>query len=176
MGVIEIAGAGYAAPTPSEALEASLRQHLKSIDGLLDLKWVPTAYWNARHMRWEGRYALTCDWPQADKRWEMVQQGEVDPALAHDIIGWLCSDMTDPQSIPATLDGVMDRVMEALGRMDNTRYPWKQRFASTVEKNRKRHLAMRAEVADMTHDVASYYYNQVKGNPIVPGADFKEAT
>jgi hypothetical protein len=97
----------------------------------------------------------------------MVQSGEVSPADAHDIIGWLCTDMTDAQSVPNTQAGVMDRVMECLGQMDNTRYPWKQRFMQVTEKNRKRHEALKAEAADMTHDVASYYYNQAKGNPIV---------
>lgn len=168
MGLIEVIGVPDSAPGPEADAEQALRVMLKDFDSLLDIRWMPIAFYNAVKSRWEGRYALTCDWPTIDPRWAMVQSGEMDPKLAHDIVGWLCEEMSDSQSMPTTLAGMGERVMALLGTMDNTRYPWKQRMMATVEKNRKRHDTNKAEVADLTHDVASYYYNQAKGNPIVP--------
>lgn len=163
---------GYAPPAPSETTEAELRTWLKGIDPLLDVKWQPVVYWNKRHLHWEGRYALMVNWPTADKRWSQVQSGEVDPKQANDIVGWFCEDMSDPQSMPTTLDTMETRVMNLLGQMDNTRYPWKQRMMGTIEKNKKVHATMKSEALDQVGDEADYLYRQVKGVPQVVGADF----
>jgi hypothetical protein len=142
------------------------------MDSLLDLAWVPTVFYNRSKDRWEGRYALICRWPRVDKRWSEVQSGKVPEQEAYDILGWLCSDMQDAYSVPDTQEGIQNRVIALLGAIDNTRYPWKGRMLSTIEKNKKRHEAMKAEVGDMTHDVAGYYYRQAKGVPQSRGADF----
>jgi hypothetical protein len=163
---------GVAAPTPEESTERSLREVLKGLDTLLDVKWIPTAMYNERDCRWEGRYALTVDWPSADKRWSMVQSGEVPPDMAHDIVGWLCTDMSEPKSVPTSPDGIENRVLELLGSMDNTRYPWKQRFLSTIEKNKKFRQDVKSEILDQTADEAEYQYRAAKHIPQVTGANF----
>lgn len=157
----------YAAPTREESTEASLRKVLKDMDPLLDVKWVPTVVWNQLYKRWEGRYALTVDWPQADKRWAMVQSGEQDEKEAHDIVGWLCKDMSDGKSVPTGIDGIEGLVMEYLGKMDNTRYPWKQRFLGVIEANKKHRAQIKAEATDEFMDEAIYQYNKLYNVPIV---------
>jgi hypothetical protein len=170
--MIEAVGSPSEAPGPESSLEQELRKVLQGLDALLDIKWIPIAAWNEVKHRWEGRYALIVNWPMADARWSMVQSGEVDPKLAHDIVGWLCTDMQDPKSVPTTLDGIEQRVLALLSTMDNARYPWKERFVSAANKNAKRHATIKNEVLDETHDVADYYYREAKHIPQVVGADF----
>lgn len=169
MGLIQV---NEPAPTSDDSTMASLRSVVKSMDGLLDVKWMPIAAWNAHQQRWEGRYALTCDWPQADARWSMIQSGEMDPKLAFDLIGWMCEDMQKADSIPLGPELIEQKVVALLGTMDNTRYPWKQRFLSTIEKNRKNKETQKADMLDMVHDEASYQYRAAKGIPQITGADF----
>jgi hypothetical protein len=159
-------------PTPSAETERIVRDVLKGMDSLLDICWIPIVFHNRSKGRWEGRYALTCRWPQIDKRWTEVQSGKVPEQDAYDVLGWLCEDMQDPQSVPSTQEGIQNKVIGLLGAIDNTRYPWKSRMLGTIEKNKRRHETMKAEVSDMTHDAAGYYYRQAKGNPQVPGANF----
>lgn len=145
---------------------------MRRLDSLLDIRWVPVVVHNPRHNRFEGRYALICFWPQADKRWEWVQQGKHPEADAYDIIGWLCEDMQDAQSVPASDEGVTERVVALLGSMDNTRYPWKQRMQRMVEKNRRVPQQLKQEAMDMAHDAAEHFYRQAKNVPQVQGANF----
>lgn len=174
MTILSASGVPYVnmAPAPSAELERTLTATLAGMDPLLGVKWLPSVVWNARLQRMEGRYALTCRWPSLDSRWQMVQAGEIGETDAFDAIGWLCEDMQDPQSVPTSTDGIQDRVLALLGSMDNLRYPWKSRMIGTIEKNRQRHVAMKNEALDMTHDEASYRYRQVKGVPQSVGADF----
>jgi len=159
-------------PTPDSETEQRLRATLQQLDELLGVMWVPTVFWNERHKRFEGRYALTCRWPQIDKRWSEVFNGKVPESEALDIIGWLCEDMQDPQSIPTSSDGIIDRVLTLLGTMDNTRYPWKARMLGTIAKNAAVKKALKTEVLDLTHNVASHFYREAKGVPQSCGADF----
>lgn len=159
-------------PTPNPETERQVREVLARMDSLLGIMWVPTVFNNERAGRWEGRYALTCAWPRADKRWKQVQDGEIAEQDALDIIGWLCTDMQDAQSVPASGEGVENRVLELLGAMDNTRYPWKQRMLATIEKNVKRHATTKNDALDLTHGVADYYYRQAKNVPQSTGANF----
>jgi hypothetical protein len=172
MSMIEVVGSPMEAPGPEASTEANLRSVLQGLDGLLDVKWVPLAMWNAVKSRWEGRYALIVNWPMADARWSMVQSGEVNPKLAHDIVGWLCENMQDPASMPTSLMGIEQRVIDLLGTMDNERYPWKQRLQSAVDKNRKVHATNKSDALDFVHDEAEYQYRRAKGIPQVQGADF----
>ena len=159
-------------PAPSEATELRVRSVLATLDSLLDIMWMPMVWWDARNKRYEGRYALVCRWPQIDSRWSMVQSNEIAPSDALDIIGWLCEDMQDAQSMPMTEAAVVERVVALLGSMDNTRYPWKQRMLGTVANNAKVHEDTKADAVDRAVDEAEYRYRQVKGVPQSVGADF----
>lgn len=161
----------HAAPAPSATLERELREVLERLDSLLDVAWVPTVFYNQRHDRWEGRYALICRWPRQDSRWGEVQSGKVPEHDAYDIIGWLCSDMQDPQSMP-TGEGIVERVLALLGTMDNTRYPWKQRMMNTIGKNAAALKSTKDEMLDMVHDEASYRARAALGIPQSTGANF----
>jgi hypothetical protein len=167
-----LASASGAPPTPSATLEKQLRDALQPLDSLLDVVWVPTVFYNRTWARWEGRYALAVRWPQIDKRWQEVQSGKMAAADAYDIVGWLCEDMQDSQSVPTSLDGIHDRVLRLLGTMDNTRYPWKERFLSTIEKNKQRHENLKRDALDDTHNAAEHYYRLAKGVPQSTGANF----
>lgn len=160
------------APGPNPELEAQLRATLEKLDSLLGVRWVVHAFYNQQLGRFEGRYALTCRWPQVDKRWQEVRDGRHPEYEACDIIGWLCEDMQDPGSVPTSPDGISDRVMQLLGTMDNERYPWKQRMLRTVEKNKQVYEQQKKEALDLTHGVAEYYYRFAKGVPQSTGADF----
>jgi hypothetical protein len=160
------------APGPSPEVETTLRETLVKLDPLLSVRWVAHAAFNRQHQRFEGRYALTCRWPMADKRWKEVHEGRHPEYEACDIVGWLCEDMSDPESLPTSPDGITDRVLALLGTMDNTRYPWKDRMMRTVRKNAKVHETLKNDVLDLTHGVAEYYYRQAKGVPQSTGADF----
>jgi hypothetical protein len=96
----------------------------------------------------------------------------VPEAEANDIIGWLCQDMQDPQSMPTSADGIIDRVMALLGTMDNTRYPWKERMLGAIGKNAARQKAIKDDALDMTHNAAEHFYRQAKGVPQSTGANF----
>lgn len=174
MSLIEAAAVGSPsdAPGPEATTEQHLRSVLQGMDGLLDVKWVPLAMWNQVKSRWEGRYALIVNWPMADARWSMVQSGEVNPKLAHDIVGWFCANMQDPTSMPTSLMGIEERVLSLLGTMDNTRYPWKQRLLGAVAANKKHRETMKADVLDQTHDEASYRYREAKHIQQSTGANF----
>lgn len=170
--IVSPSGVAFAPPVPgpSPETETKLRETLEKLDSLLGVRWVShAAFINGR---FEGRYGLTCQWPQNDKRWEEVRSGRHPPFEACDMIGWLCEDMQDPNSVPTSPDGITDRVVALLGTMDNTRYPWKERMQKTVNKNADLFKKQKAEVADLTHGVASYYYRQAKGVPQSTGADF----
>jgi hypothetical protein len=162
------------APGPSPELEATLRDTLEKLDALLGVRWVAHASFNQLQQRFEGRYALTCRWPKIDKRWEWVYDGKHPEQEACDIIGWLCEDMQDPNSVPTTPDGITDRVLTLMGTMDNDRYPWKERMMATTRKNAKLHQTLKNDVLDLTHGVAEYYYRQAKGVPQSTGADFSK--
>lgn len=162
----------HVAPTPDSETERRLRATLRTLDELLDVMWVPTVFFNQRHHRFEGRYALTCRWPRADGRWREVYDGKVPEAEAFDIVGWLCEDMQDPQSMPTSADGITDRVLALLGTMDNTRYPWKERMLSAIGKNAARQAQIKSDALDLTHNAASHFYRQAKHVPQSTGANF----
>lgn len=170
--LIVVAGGPSEAPGPQADTEAKLRQVLQSIDPLLDVKWIPHAMWNAVKARWEGRYALSVAWPQADKRWSQVQSGEVAPQMAYDIVGWMCTDMEKASSYPESLEGIEERVMALLGSMDNTRYPWKQRMLQVIAANKKHQQSIKQEALDFTESEAEYWYRYAKNVPQSTGADF----
>lgn len=125
-----------------ENQEQQLRQVLKSMDELLDIVYV----------EWAGRYSIICKWPQGDARWPMYQRGEIGDC--YDALGWACTDMSDPQSIPVGLDNIENLVLERLASCDNERKGWKSRMADHIIKNRKVRDDRKKIALDQVHDVA----------------------
>lgn len=127
--------------------EAEVREKLKSIDELLDIRYV----------EWAGRYSLVCKWPQIDPRWKMYQAGEI--GEPYDSLGWFCTDMQDPQSIPVSVDSIEQLVMERLASCDNTQSPWKDRMRQVIDKNAKVREARKQAVADRAEDIAGSLFD-----------------
>jgi hypothetical protein len=126
-----------------ESQESELRTLVKSLDSLLDIVYV----------EWAGRYSLICNWPQGDARWPMFQNGEI--GAAYDSLGWMCKDMSDPSSVPVSLDDIEQLVIERLASCDNTRRDWKSRMADQISHNRKVRDDRADTMLEQVQDVAS---------------------
>lgn len=131
----------------NDETEATIRSQLKSIDSLLDIRYV----------EWAGRYSLVCQWPQSDKRWELYQTGAVGEPF--DSLGWFCEDMQDPSSLPVAPDSIEQLVLARLQSCDNTLYPWKDRMKEIIDKNAKVRKNRQQEVIDQTGDIAGTLYH-----------------
>jgi hypothetical protein len=139
-------------PEPNETTEIRVREQLQNLDSLLDIKWFPTAIFNQRDKDFEGRYALVCKWPQGDPRWEFHQRGEIE--FPYDRLGWFCTDVQDPESIPVSPDAIERKVMELLAKCDGNKTPHLKRMAQVVEKNSKVNKNRQKEILDQVGDVA----------------------
>lgn len=128
--------------TRQEGQEANLRAWLKSLDSLLDVKYVP----------WAERYSLVCNWPQADVRWPLFQSGEI--GEPYDSLGWLCKDAGDSASVPLSLDDCEAIVIERLAACDNQIRGWKSRMGDTITNNRKVRKDRQQLALDQTEEVA----------------------
>lgn len=149
----------YAEPQPfSTSDEQRLRDVLKGIDSALDLRWFRYAIFSEQVERFEGRYALVCDWMSEDPRMKLVQHGEVDPNEAHDIIGWFCEDVQNAETVPVGVEAVENLAMKLLAGCDNSRTPIKQRLAQIAAKNVARRRAVHDEMLDMMHDEAGSHW------------------
>ena len=126
----------------NERLEEEIRIKLKSIDSLLDIKYI----------EWAGRYSLICQWPQSDPRWEMFQRGETDNH--HDNLGWFCQDMQDPTSLPVDIDSIENLVLARLASCDNTKHSWRIRMQEIIAKNAKLRTSRKEQVLDRVGDIA----------------------
>lgn len=146
-------------PEPQLEAEARVREQLKSIDSLLDVRWFPYAVINLQH-EWEGRYALICDWPQSDKRWELFQKGEIEDHC--DMLGWFCTDLHDAKSFPVGVDSIEQKVIELLGKCDGNRIPHSSRMKQIVEKNAKNRKDKRQPMLDYAEEIASVLQHAVK--------------
>lgn len=162
--------------------EDEVRQTLKELDPLLDLKWLPFARVRADGS-YEGRYALTCKWPQNDGRWELYRRGEI--GEPYDILGifeveegkdgilWH-SDGTK-QAMPVSPDMVMDRTLELLAECDSEREDWKERVRRSAEHNRELVRKRREEMVDEAKQGLQYYQKKLRKEPIVGvGKNLKE--
>lgn len=81
--------------TPEPSAEVSRR--LRAIDDRMFLRFIP-------HL--PEHWAVCRSWEEQDARWAEVQRGEVDPARAHDIIGYLpmgCSQAEAPSYLERVL-------------------------------------------------------------------------
>lgn len=142
----------YSRPEPNPALEAKVREQLKAIDSLLDIKWMPYAIFNPKANTMEGRYCLANEWPQGDPRWQLYQSGEIQEHW--DMIGWFCTDIHNAHSVPVDPDSIEQKVIELLGRCDNSRHQWRDRMKDMVEKNAKKRKAQRQVLIDQAEEVA----------------------
>lgn len=151
---------GYSRPEPSPELEAKVRPWLQEMDSLLDVRWFENIVPNARHNTFEGRYALVCRWPLMDKRYGMIQNGELgnDP---YDILGWYTEDMQDASSAAVTIDSFETKTLELLASADNTRVEWKERLKRSAEKNVERKRKLKVDFLENTiHGMAEFYRNE----------------
>jgi hypothetical protein len=129
--------------------EAKVREQLKSIDSLLDV----------RYIEWAGRYSLVCQWPSNDERWKMYQSGEIGEPF--DSLGWFCQDMQDPTSVPVDIDSIEQLVLERLASCDNTRHHWRDRMKQIIDKNAKVRKSKQQEVIDRAQDIAETLWHAV---------------
>jgi hypothetical protein len=139
-------------PEPNPETEARVREQLQNLDSLLDIKWFPTAIFNQRDKDFEGRYALVCKWPQGDPRWEYFQKQEIE--FPYDRLGWFCTDVQDPESVPVSPDAIERKVMELLAKCDGEKTPHLKRMAQVVEKNSRVTKDRQKEILEQTEDVA----------------------
>lgn len=140
--------------------EEKARRILKDIDPLLDLRWMDVL----------KRYALVCRWADSDKRWEMYRSGEI--GECEDIIGWFVEpddggNIGNGERLPLDPLTMMDVVVRYLGRMDNSRQPWKDRMRASVAHNAKVTRERRQAIVDETVEAAEYYQKKFFSEPIV---------
>ena len=143
-----------APPGPNSLTEERVNRELQSLDSLLHIRWFECAYANEAEQRLEGRYALCCHWPRSDKRWEMVQSGEISPADTIDIMGWFCEDIHDAGSVPKDPEAVMHKMMELLHNADNERQPWAERMAGTAQHNKDQKKRAVKEAGELAEQAA----------------------
>lgn len=145
---------GFNPPEPNPAKEAKVRPRLKELDSLLDIRWIPTVYFNKKYRAFEGRYALICTWPQSDPRWKEFYAGRIEEPF--DILGWFAVDMQDAE-MPLEPDLIWDKVLELLSKADNQKTPWKLRMKQAAEKNARMKRQRKDDfLNNEVHDIASY--------------------
>ena len=133
-----------------EDVEKRVERMLQDIDRHLHLQW---------HDLFQ-RYYIANKWHDQDPRWELHRQGEVgDP---YDILGWFTSD----------LDSAEDRVLEFLGRMDQTRETWKQRMKASIEHNKKVQEDLRKQGVEEMTEALEYNRKRIFSEPVKRGVVF----
>lgn len=148
---------GYVRMAPER--EREVADALSRIWQYLELQWLPLAGVGERGEP-EGRYALASRWEERDKRWEMFHAGEV--GRPFDILGFFVGGAGE--GLPLSADGqpvdpitVFDRVHELLGRLDNERFPPKEKVRRSLEAMSEHERRSRAELADEAEQRAKYY-------------------
>lgn len=144
-------------PEPNAETEEKVREELKKLDVLLDIRWFPYAIWNEKYNDFEGRYALVCQWPHTDARWELYQKGEIEDNV--DMFGWFCADMHDASSTPVAPDSITNKVLELLHNCDEQRMPHAKRMAGLVSKNAKVRQDRKNQALEQAGDMAGTLHN-----------------
>lgn len=163
---VSSARVGRARPEPNQQSEERIRTLVKSMDSLLDIKWFPYAFKNEVHNDYEGRYGLICQWPQGDPKWALYQNGETEECF--DLLGWFCEDFQNAESIPVDPVSVERKVIELLGKSDNTRVHWKERMRRVLEKNAKRRADIKAERNEAIAEMVEVQHFEHKGRSVFP--------
>lgn len=135
-----------------------MREELKVLSELLDIQWFPSAVYNAKRDRYEGRYALTAQWPSNDPRWELHRKGEIGEPF--DILGWFCKDKQVADSIPLERSAIRKRAIEMVAAADCEKVPWRKRLRSVMQHNADRREEIKDEVSDLVHEEARERYYQ----------------
>lgn len=167
---------GKPQPLP-EAEEERLRQELKQLDPLLDLRWFPTLRYGSQG--YEGRYGLCCQWPQQDRRWEMYHAGEIGEPF--DLLG-VYEEAADGSGLqwhgghglPLDPSQLLDRTMELLAACDNTKHSWRDRLRYNAEKNRQLVAKRKADVLDESLEGAKHYRRMIQKGAFSTGASFDD--
>lgn len=131
--------------TPNRDAEIVVRHHLKELDPLLDIQWMDAV----------GRYALTCRWPERDRRWELHRAGEI--GAPEDILGWFTEGIQDANGLPLDPLDMLDRIIEWLGKMNNDRESWRERMRRSMERNRELQRKRKQQIVEDTMDVTKHY-------------------
>lgn len=137
-------------------VEEIVRAELKQMDPLLDIRWVPNAVpTEIDGVTFEGRYALICTWPQADRRWELYNKGEIGEPF--DIFGWFVEpdaegNIHNGTRLPVDPLELLDVVKRFIAKGDNARNPWRQRMRKAIEHNERHRAKQDAEIVDETVD------------------------
>lgn len=128
----------------SEEREQATKAQLQSYDTGLGLLW---------HQAFR-RYAVIATWPIGDRRYELIQKGEM-ANEPYDILGWLASDLQDADSAGLDLEsGLEKQIFAILKKADNQQVPWKLRLAQIAEKNKKLRDSRKAEIVQKAVDIA----------------------
>jgi hypothetical protein len=166
MSMILDAGGAPAAimPQPNAETEQRVNHELRMhCDRSLHIVWVPEVVPNERYQCYEGRYGLMCDWHPSDKRHHDVPLGYRE---RWDLIGWMCEDMQDGNSMPLQPEAIVYRARELLGACDNTRHPWRRRMQANVEHNAQLLEKQQKEAETMVEDAVGY---RNTGNVLIQG-------
>lgn len=145
---------GDVPPGPNVLTEERVNNELRQLDSLLHIRWFESAYLNQRLGRYEGRYGLCVWWPKVDKRWSMVQSGEMGEQDAFDIMGWFTEDIHDATTVPVDPEAMMHKVHELLAKADNERQPWAERMREASAHNMRQRKKIIQDAAEMTAAVA----------------------
>jgi len=148
---------GRQRPERQPEAEQQVREKLQQIDSLLDVIWFQHAVYNRRYDDFEGRYALVCNWPIGDPKWQLYQSGEMQ--THHDVLGWFCEDIHDANSMPVSVDSIENKVIELLGKCDGRRMPHTKRMAEIVQKNAKLRKQRRESTLDQVEEMAGTMYD-----------------
>jgi hypothetical protein len=104
---------------------ADILEGLRRIDPKLGLRWSPTTRDNLTgEIGTHGHWMITYEWPESDRRWEMVRRQEIARADALDAIGHLPPDCDATQAVGyfvATVQRFRDKetVTQLLSRVEH---------------------------------------------------------
>jgi len=164
----------------SDEAEQAVRDMLKALDSLLDLRWFPTVVYDHERQQFSGRYALICRWADNDPRWPLYRKGDIgDP---FDCLGWFTQDAATgewhtPGGVPVDPMAMEAKLVEFLGKMDLEREPWKKRMKRVHEENLEQRRRAKKDIVDDAMDRMIHFRKRVAGESIVPvGIDLRSAT
>jgi hypothetical protein len=140
-------------PQRNEAREATVREWLKAMDSLLDVRWFEDL----------AMYGIVVEWPSNDPRRALIQTGEIGNT-PFDILMWAAEDPHNGNTMSLPIDEIENKILEVLASADNQRMPWKARLKQIAEKNVEVRRKRKADfIENQVHDIASYDRNAALG-------------